>query len=141
MNQQRQNWWSRNWKWCLPVGCIGLVTICLAFMAVIFLLVFGIMKSSDAYQQALALAQAHPSVRQALGTPIKEGAIVSGNINTTGDSGQADLSIPISGPKGKGALRAVGKKLEGKWSFSTLVVEIEETGSRIDLLSNEKDEQ
>ena len=37
------------------------------------------MKSTDVYKAALARAQAHPSVIEALGSPIKEGFLVSGN--------------------------------------------------------------
>ncbi len=59
---------------------------------------------------------------------------VSGNINVSGPSGQADLSIPISGPDGKATIYAVATKSAGQWTFSTLVVEINGTMQRIDLL-------
>jgi Cytochrome oxidase complex assembly protein 1 len=43
----------------------------------------------------------HPAVIEALGSPIKEGFFVSGNTNVNGASGEANLSIPISGPREK----------------------------------------
>ena len=93
------------------------------------------MKSSDVYKEAVAHAEAHPAVRTAMGTPLEEGTLVTGELNTSGASGHADLAIPISGPNGKGTLFAVADKSAGQWTFSILVVEIKETRQRIDLLA------
>jgi hypothetical protein len=96
--------------------------------------VFSAVKSTDVYKDALARAQAHPSVIEALGSPIKEGFLVSGNTNVNGASGEANLSIPISGPKGKGTVYVAANKSLGRWNYSGLIVEIEKTHQRIDLL-------
>ena len=50
-----------------------------------------------------------------------------------GGSGNADLTIPISGPKGKGTLYVVATKSAGEWTYSKLVVKIDSTGETIDL--------
>ena len=50
----KQGWWGRNWKWVVPVGCLGLVVLSLAFVAGLLFLIFGIVKSSDAYKGAVA---------------------------------------------------------------------------------------
>ena len=135
MNQQQdKNWWGRNWKWFVPVGCLGALVLFAGFIVLIMCLVFGMMKSSDAYKDAVARARAHPSVQKTIGTPIEEGMFITGNINVSGPSGQANLSIPISGPNGKGRIYVVAAKSAGQWTFSTLVVEIKETKQRIDLL-------
>ncbi|MFC1497219.1 cytochrome c oxidase assembly factor Coa1 family protein [Verrucomicrobiota bacterium] len=135
MNQQKdKGWWGRNWKWFVPVGCLGSLAIFAGFIALIICLVFGMMKSSGVYKDALAKAKADPSVQKIIGTPIEEGMFVTGNINVNGSSGQADLSIPISGPDGKATVYVVAAKSAGQWTFSTLVVEIKETNQRIDLL-------
>ena len=138
VQQQNQNWWGKNWKWFVPVGCLGLLTISIGFVSVIFFLVFNLMKSSDVYKEAIAIAEAHPSVQEAIGIPLEEGIFVAGNLNTSGASGEADLAIPVSGPNGKGTIYAVAEKSAGLWTFSILVVEIKETGQRIDLLSNQR---
>lgn len=136
---QERTWWKRNWQWLVPAGCFSALILAGAvFAVVVFLLVggvFGHVKSSDVYQQALARAKADQAVLDALGTPIKDGRFPSGSINTSGSSGSADLSISISGPKGKGTLYAVAARSAGEWSFSQLVVTIEATGRRIDLLA------
>jgi len=132
--QQDKNWWDKNWKWFIPVGCLGSLVLFTGFIALIMCLVFGMMKSSGAYKDAVAKAKAHASVQKTIGTPIKEGMFITGNINVSGPSGQANLSIPISGPQGKGTIYVVAAKSAGQWTFSTLVVEIKVTKQRIDLL-------
>jgi len=128
-------WWQRNWKWFVPVGCLGLLAIFTGFVVLIVTIVFGMMKSSDVYKGALARAKTNPGVEMALGTPIEEGLFVMGNININGSSGEADLAIPISGPNDKATLYVVAEKSGGRWIFLTLVVEIKSTGERIDLMN------
>jgi hypothetical protein len=46
-----------------------------------------------------------PAVAQKLGGRIEEGWLTSGSINVgTGGSGDANLAVPISGPKGNGTV-------------------------------------
>jgi hypothetical protein len=101
-----------------------------AFLVVV---IFGALKQSDAYKMAVARAKADSRVITALGTPITEGWWLSGNTKVDGASGEADLSIPISGPKGKGTVYAVATKSAGEWTYSKLVVKIDSTGETIDL--------
>lgn len=106
------------------------------FVVVIASIVFGAMKSSDAYKAALAKAKADPRVMTALGSPIDDGLFVWGKTNVSGTSGQADVTIPISGPKGKGTIYFVASKFAGEWTFSKLMVEIADTKERIDLIED-----
>ena len=132
----RPGWWSRNWKWFVPSGCLGMLLLLCAFVFFIITIVFGAMKSSDAYKSALAKATADPRVVNALGSPITDGFFVSGKTNVSGSSGEADMTIPISGPKGKGTIYFVASKFMGKWTFSKLVVEVGPTGEKIDLVQD-----
>ncbi|MFV1996211.1 MAG: cytochrome c oxidase assembly factor Coa1 family protein [Verrucomicrobiales bacterium] len=135
MNQPSQpNWWERNWKWMVPVGCLGVLATVAIFASAIFFLVTGMMKSSGAYTEAVAKAKAHPALRQVLGTPIEEGFFIMGKINVSGPSGEADIAIPVSGPGGKATIYVVAAKSGGRWSFSTLAVELKGSKQRIDLL-------
>lgn len=106
------------------------------FVFAIVAIVFGALKSSDAYKTALARAKGDSRVVQALGSPIEAGFFVSGNTNVNGSSGQADLTVPISGPNGKGTIYFVASKFAGEWTFSKLIVEVEKTGEKIDLTEN-----
>jgi hypothetical protein len=112
------------------------VTFVFVIFGTVFGVVFGAMKSSDAYKSALAKTQADPRVVSALGSPITDGFFVSGKTNVNGTSGEADMTVPISGPKGKGTLYFVASKFAGQWTFSKLMVEIGKTGERIDLIED-----
>jgi hypothetical protein len=131
-----RNWWSRNWKWFVPVGCLSSLLLLAGFFAAILMLVFGLIKSSDAYQQAVLKARSSPAAIQALGSPIKEGYFTTGSVNVSGDSGHAALAIRLSGPNGTGTLHVDADKSAGVWSFSTLAVEVDGTHKRIDLLDD-----
>jgi Cytochrome oxidase complex assembly protein 1 len=132
----RPGWWSRNWKWFVPTGCLTMLLLVACFLFLILSIVFGAIKSSDAYKTALAKAKADPRVMSALGSPITDGFFVKGTTNVSGTSGQADMTVPISGPKGKGTIYFVATKFAGQWSFSKLMVEIGATGQRIDLIED-----
>ena len=118
----------------MPLGCLSVAFLFLAFVGSILVIVFGAIKSSDVYREALARAKADPAVIEALGSPIKDGFLVSGNTNVNGASGESNLAIPISGPKGKGTIYVSANKSLGQWNYSGLVVEVGQTHERIDLL-------
>jgi hypothetical protein len=134
----KPNWWKRNWKWLVPTGCLSITLLFVAFIASVVLIVFTAVKSTDVYKDALARGKAHPAVIEALGSPITEGFLVSGNTNVNGASGEANLSIPISGPKGKGTIYVTATKSLGRWNYSGLIMEIAKTHQRIDLLERPK---
>jgi hypothetical protein len=128
------NWWKRNWKWFVPVGCFTVAALFAVFVGSILFIVFTAMKSTDVYKEALTRAKAEHAVLEALGSPIKDGLLVSGNTNVNGASGESNLAIPIFGPKGKGTIYVSATKSLGRWNYSGLVVEIAQTHERINLL-------
>ena len=109
-----------------------------AFVGLILIIVLGAMKTSDVYRDALARAKASDAVVEVLGSPIKDGLFVSGSTNVNGASGEANLAIPISGPKGKGTLYVAATKSVGVWNYSSIVLEVKQTKRRIDLLHENK---
>lgn len=92
----------------------------ISLFAGIFLFVMKLMTSNGAYQGALEKARKNPEVLAILGEPIEPGMFTSGSINTHNDSGRANLSIPVSGPKGSGTIRVVAEMQLGVWTFSRL---------------------
>ena len=123
-------WWQRNWKWCVPVLAAVLLTLFVALALGGVALLLGAIKSSVAYQQALTRAQSDPAVIAALGEPIRAGWFVQGNISTSGASGEADLAIPLDGPRADGTLYVVAEKRAGEWRYETLAVNVD-GGERI----------
>jgi hypothetical protein len=98
-----------------------------------FFLAMGVLKQTDAYETALTRAQENRVVIEAIGTPISQTGIVAGKSNVTGPTGEAKLSIPLNGPKGKAILYVEATKSADVWYFQTMLVKIEKTGERIDL--------
>ena len=129
LGNPKGDWATRNWKWLVPLLCLAVVAGAAGFFA----LIEGFIRSSDAYTGAVARARSAPAVVDALGTPIKEGFLVTGNVNISGPSGRADLAIPLSGPKGEATVYVAARKSLGAWHFVGLVVEIKGTATRIDL--------
>jgi hypothetical protein len=133
--QPRRSWFERNWKWFVPVMLVSAVLLFGLFFGALFELLTSVMRSSVAYQTAVQRAEESPEVADKIGHPIKVGWIVSGNINVSSNSGNADLSIPISGPRGKGRILVSAKKQFGKWTFQTLEVQVEGDDTPIPLLT------
>jgi hypothetical protein len=129
-----KNWFERNWKWVVPSGCLTIIVLLLGFAAGIFAIVELSFRSSDVYTQALTQAQANPQVSDKIGRPLNAGWFATGEINIHNDSGDADITIPISGPKGKGWIYAVAKKKAGVWRYETLKVEVDGQEDQINLL-------
>jgi len=128
------DWLTRNWKWALPVGVLVLALGIAAFIGAILVVVESSFQHSDCYVLALARTRSNLHVGEKIGQPITPGWFATGNINVSGSSGNADISIPISGPKGKGTIYLVAQKRAGNWTFETLQVEIDGEPDRIDLL-------
>jgi hypothetical protein len=105
-----QAWFDRNWKWLVALLLVLVFFIVVSFIAVVLFGVEALIKNSDPYQLAVRRATESPTVAEKLGTPIHIEWFVSGNVNFSGSDGSVDLSIPISGPKGRGHIGVVGKE-------------------------------
>ena len=119
-----RNWLERNWKWAVPVVVFAGVLVLTLFIGGIFWGVMSIIRSSYPYQLAVKRATESPAVAAKLGIPLHVGWLVSGNVNLSGPEGSASLSIPVSGPNGKGDIIVVGKKHGNHWNFETLEVDV-----------------
>jgi len=128
------SWWARNWKWLVPAGCLTGLAGVAGFIALIVSLVFGLLKSTTPYKEALAKAQRDPLVISRLGTPINGGFLVSGSVNLSGGTGQANLAIPLQGSRGNGTLYVEARQSAGTWTYSTLTVRPDGAGEPISLL-------
>ncbi len=120
----QRGWWSRNWKWVVPTGCLGLLLSCGCLGAVFIGAITQSLRGSGAVVEAVALAKQSPEVRQALGEPIEAGLMVQGSIQSSGGQGSADVTIPLDGPKADGTLRVEAYKDGETWKFTTLQVEV-----------------
>ncbi|MCA9931614.1 MAG: cytochrome c oxidase assembly factor 1 family protein [Anaerolineales bacterium] len=114
------------------LGC-GLIVLVFICVIVVFASIFGLIRSSDVYQTAVTDLHQNEQAIAILGEPIKEGLFAGGSINTSGSSGSADLSIPVSGPQNSGTLYVTATKSLGVWEINQMVLEVD--NERINLIS------
>jgi|SRR6266498_352951 len=126
----RKSWFHRNWKWFVPaLFIVGFI----CFGVTIFSLVEYSFHHSDAFQMAMEKAQQSPQVIRAIGPSVKPSLFVGGSIHIAGATGHAELSIPVSGERGKGTVFIEANKHAERWEPKLLVFEAA-NGERTDLL-------
>jgi hypothetical protein len=120
----QRSWWSSNWKWVVPSGCLGLLLSCGCLGALLFGVTWQALRGTGVFVEAVAQAKQSPEVRQALGEPIEAGLMLQGSIQTGNDQGSADFSVPLQGSKARGILHVEAYKNGDDWRFTTLKVEV-----------------
>ena len=119
-------------KWGL-IGCGAIIVLGAAIICAVVVFAFGAMKRTDVYKGALNRAQNDPRVVAALGSPIEGGWWIKGNINRDmNHGGNAEMTFPISGPKGHGSEHVVATHDGSNWIFERLTV-TPDGGTPIDL--------
>lgn len=126
--------WGNPWLWGGVGCCLGCVALPVLLVTVLGVGIAGIFSSSGVFDAAMERARANPEVVEALGEPIERGWLIHGEVNISTDSGHADLSVPIHGPRGRGKLYLLGDKVNGEWVFERLEVRVEGREEPIDLL-------
>jgi hypothetical protein len=127
------SWWSRNWKWVVPIGCLLPIVLFGSCVAGIAWFAVTAIRSSEPYSEALERARRNPEVIGRLGSPIEPKWWLTGNVDLSNDDGSADMKIPISGPKGQAFIAVEGERRNGRWIYSRMIVETP-SGNPIDLL-------
>lgn len=92
-------------------------------------------EAASEMQQALQKARMDSRVVDLLGTPISGGNMASGSVSKSGeDSGKADFTFPISGPKGVAVIHVSGTLHSGVWTYQSLLLHSRDGARRINLL-------
>lgn len=117
---------------CFP--CLAFLLLAGLGSAGLTLGFFESLRASIPYEQGLAVAQADPRAREALGEPIRAGWWVYGVVEDAGQGGSATLVLPLEGPRGKGTLRLAASKSGGLWSQRGVLLSLEPQGETLDLL-------
>jgi PAN domain-containing protein/cytochrome oxidase complex assembly protein 1 len=115
-------WWSRNWKWFVPVGCLSILATCGCCIGGSVLFTLNSIKGSRAYQEAVAKAKADPDVQAALGTPVEANWMVQFNTSSVGGETFTRARIPLQGPKGEGTLHLTARERDKQVHFEQLDV-------------------
>lgn len=120
---------------CTPLTCLIIGLVFVVFGICAGGIVFGVtalIRNSDVVQGAVARAERDPQVVAALGTPLEVGWLTLGSIETSNGGGNADLTLPISGPRGSGQMIVEAVRREGVWQYRRLFVTVGDR--RIDVL-------
>ena len=129
-----KSWLDRHPLWKIPLGLLILLGLILLGAAPNIIKYVSI-RRSDVYKQVVARAEMHPELRAQLGEPIRPGLFVFGDYRVRGGSGVAKLSIPISGPKGKGMIHVVATRGMGIWWYATLKADVDGYREPVELLT------
>ena len=131
----RRGWWSRHWKWAVPLMAVVLAAMLLASIAVFVLSIARVTKSSEPYRAGLMAAQLDQRVIATLGAPVKDGIMPSGSISTSNGTGSANFSVSLHGARGNGTLYIEAERHAGQWHYTTLQV-LPDAGEAIPLLED-----
>lgn len=109
------------------------------FIAGLLVFIEDGIKTSPVYQASVAKARTSSEITEILGRPVHEGWFCSGELTQSSNgSGHARLTIPLSGPNGKGTLEVEAARLGGNWRFLTLHFSAAGHASTIELCCNER---
>lgn len=120
----QRSWWSRNWKWAAPVGCLGLIGSCGCLTVVLIALGFGAAKNSTPYEQAVSIAKSDSEVQATLGPPIESSWSMQSSVHLGDGQSTAEFSVPLKGTKKEGVLHIQASKSGKEWEYQVLQVEV-----------------
>jgi len=116
--------WTFGW-----LGRPGIIRKSFRFVCTTPLLVFilaivvdGIFRNEQPYNDAVRVAQASDLVRKEIGEPLKFGWPIQGKSRLSGKLGDTMLLIPVSGNRGGATIRVVAKKESGTWTTTELTL-------------------
>jgi hypothetical protein len=129
---QQKSWWGRNWVWVVPVGCLLPLVLVGGCTVGVVLFVFNMIKSSDVYVDSLNAIRANADVQAALGEPITPGIIVAGNVQMTNNTGHADFTYDVSGPKGSATVHVVADLQNNVWNYTKNQVTVHSNNTQLE---------
>jgi len=121
----QRSWWSRNWKWAVPVGCLGLMVSCCGIALIAGALGWTTITNNPASKRAVEIAQADSEVQAVLGTPIQTSPFKQqSEVSYRNGQSTAQSTIELDGPKADGVLRMNAIKVNDEWTYEVLQVEV-----------------
>ena len=138
-NREQKNWFDRNRKWAIPsMGCLTLIIVTIIFASTMVTNLTGFFKDSVPYEVGMENLIKNKLVIEALGEPIEANGMFQGNIRYNDEEGNADLKVPVKGPKGEATLLIIAVMNDDVWTYKTMEVSFKDTDKTIDLLETMK---
>lgn len=134
-----KNWWNKNQKWFLPITGLLLVCIFLVIPNAKGLTDFAqTYADSEICQNAINEANKNEKVIKSLGKlqPIDKLAIMEGNSVYSNANKNIEITVRVSGKKGKARMDISAEKIGKKWEYKRIKIRIKETQQEIQVLKN-----
>ena len=136
--ESAQSWMRRHPKTLVFAIKLAIAVSVFGTILGIVSLVMWSMRQSDVFRLAMEKTRKNPAVVEKLGTPIEPDWMVTGSMNVDGDSGTANFTAEIKGPRQKGKLSIDARKRMGEWTFNYLMVKTA-AGEEIDVVPRKTD--
>ena len=130
-----RSWWSRNWKWAVPTGCLALILGCcgVGALATGLGLLEGVVKPGlSVYTPAVKAATGDARVQELLGAPVTAKPPRNSQLHSSNGESRAQLEVPLQGARAQGTLHVEARRQGETWTYDTLEVETED-GQTVDL--------
>ncbi len=133
-----ENWWQRNWKWLLPTFILfGIVALVFAFADGNVTDLAQAYSDQDVVQNAIQKANENPRVNEVLGKleVADKLAILEGNAVYSDNGQTVNMTVRISGTKGKGKIDILAKKSSDEWHYQTIQIRLKNSDEKIQVLN------
>jgi preprotein translocase subunit SecF len=106
------------------------------FIVLIFAGVTWGIGRSDAVALIIQTAQQNTELQAEIGAPMTASPWVSGNYKDVNGVGSADVSVTLTGPKGKAEISAKASRPKGgQWQVDEAKAKVQDTGKEIQLVA------
>lgn len=135
----RKSWWSRNWKWFLPLTLLSILSFGFILSSNIAGNTTDIVQAysdNSLFEGAIQKANSNQEVLKIIGTitPLDQLAILEGNTSYSTGYNSVHSSVRIQGTKTKGKLDLTAFKKGTGWAYTKIVVRIKNSKKEITVL-------
>jgi hypothetical protein len=136
---ERKSWLQRNLKWFIALVVVALLLGSALFSTASDAQMGGYvtaLNDNELYQNTLQKARQSKEVSKALGNlnPIDQLAIIESNVEYSNNNTSVNLSVRVTGSKGKGRMDVVANKVNNSWNYQAIKIRIKDPKQEIIVL-------
>lgn len=116
-------WWSRHWRWAMPLTVVMVLGVAGGIVAWSVLRWSEAARESPPMREALRRAGCSVELVEAFGEPLRTGSMPLGSMQTAID-GQRDvgLTVALEGSRAHGRLFVQGSRRDDVWDYPVMYV-------------------